>query len=103
MLITYEKVINAFNIAAFEGNDMTDKILVLFREQACGSKKDLMKKYDENVLDYILEHDSFYGLARTETKINPQEYLVYEDGKCIKRTLSTEKKVLKKNKHYKIV
>ena len=102
LLITYIKVINAFNVAAFEGNKILDKILVLFREQASGSKESLMKKYDEDVLDYILEHDSFYGLARTEEKINAKEYLVYEDGKCTKRTLSTGNKVLKKSKQYKI-
>lgn len=103
LLITYIKVINAFNVSAFEGNEMSDKILVLFREQASGSKEALMKKYDEDVLDYILKHDSFYGLARTEEKTSPKEYLVYEDGKCMKRTLSTGNKVLKKTKEYKIV
>ena len=102
LLITYKKVINAFNVSAFEGNEMSDKILVLFREQASGSKEDLMKKYDEDVLDYILKHDSFYGLARTEEKTSPKEYVVYEDGKCAKRTLSTENKVLKKQKNIKL-
>ena len=57
--IYYEKVINALNIAIFECSPIAERIIPLFRQKIKGSKEELIKEYDEEILDYILTHDDF--------------------------------------------
>lgn len=93
--ISFQKVKNAFTIAMFESNPLSLQILILFQNQVSGSKEDLMRKYDESVLDYILEHDDFdRHLEKKNETYQPGEYIVYEDGFYFKKVLvpSTKEK-----------
>ncbi len=85
--INYEDVVAALNIALFDGEDKTsNKIFPLFKEQIFGSKEQLLEKYPEWVLDYILENNDFEKyLAKVNHEELPSEteikdYIVFEDG-----------------------
>lgn len=87
-IVTYNKVINAFNIATFEKNPISDAILFLFRGQVKGKKEELTKLYGKEVIEYILENDDFEKyLKKVNGEYTPNEYLVYENQKFVKKVL----------------
>lgn len=98
--IDYKKVQNALNIAIFECSPIAERIIPLFRQKINGSKEELIKEYDEDVLGYILTHDDFESWISNEEK-EAEEYVVFEDGEYSKKVLSTGKKVLEKKNNTK--
>ena len=93
--VRYEKVVNALNVALYENNKISEKIMPLFQERVNGSKKELIKQYEEEVIDYILTHDNFYEWINRDEK-EPVEYIVFENGEYCKKKLSTGKVLEKK-------
>lgn len=93
--VYYTKVINSLNVAMFQDNPISERIIPLFKKKINGPKRDLMKEYDEEVLDYILTHDDFEAWIGEEKK-EPTEYFVFEDGEYSKKALVPAKKVLAK-------
>lgn len=86
--VNYDKVVNAFNIALFQDDPISKEIYPLFKQQVSGEKQTLIKKYDEKVINYILENNDFkYYLSLINGQYNPSEYVVYENGKCVKKKL----------------
>ena len=97
LIVSYEKVVNAFNIAIYENNAIAKEILPLFRNKVSGIKEKLQKEYGFEIIEYILNNDDFYYyLEVIEGKYNPQEYFVYENGIISKRILLEDLKILKK-------
>ena len=95
--MTYEKVINAFNISVFEDNPIQQKILPLFKGQVMGTKEDLVKEYDEDVIEYILEHTSFEDYLNGNNGVkNNTTYVVFENGEYTKKSLRKENEKVKK-------
>lgn len=94
--VYYEKVVNALNIALYENNDIADKIMPLFQTRLTGSKKELIKQYEEEVIDYILTHDNFYEWINKDER-ESVEYIVFENGEYSKKKLSTGKVLEKIN------
>lgn len=93
--VYYTKVINSLNVAMFQDNPISERIIPLFKKKINGPKRDLMKEYDEEVLDYVLTHDDFEAWISEEKK-EPTEYFVFEDGEYSKKALVPAKKVLAK-------
>lgn len=83
--ISYEKVVNAFNIAIYEDNaKMSNKIMPLFKGMYSGYKDELLEQglANENILDYILIHDDFYEyLEKKNGEYIEKNYLVYDEVK----------------------
>lgn len=81
--ISYEKIVNAFNVAVYEDNaKMSNKIMPLFKGMVSGDKKELLEQEQakENVLDYILINDNFYEyLEKQNGEQVIKNYLVYDD------------------------
>ncbi len=105
--IHYSDIVNALNIALFDGEDKTsNKIFPLFKERIFGSKKELLKKFPEWVLDYILENkdfekhlkkiDSIKELGSEEPIQEENAYVVYEDGEWSIKNLEEEYKRISK-------
>lgn len=88
--ISHEKIENAIAIAILENNKIVDKIIPLFSNNATGDKRQLLEEYEEDVLDYILEHGDFRAWSESANK-EIEQYVVFEDGKYSKKLLSTEK------------
>lgn len=100
LFIYYENIVNALNIAIYESCAIAERIIPLFRRKVHGSKEELLKEYDEVVLDYILTHDDFHEWIEPQEK-DPTEYIVFEDGEYSKKTLLTNNKVLDKKRKVK--
>ncbi|MBE6147662.1 MAG: hypothetical protein E7168_04945 [Firmicutes bacterium] len=78
--VKYSKVVNAFNLAVYTNNPIQEEILPLFKGEVSGERDELVEKYGETVIDYILEQPNFLDYV---LGINNQDksYVVYEDGK----------------------
>jgi len=88
-LVTYEKVVNAFNVAVFEDSPLAREILPLFQAQISGTVQKLSKAYNEDMLTYIVEHPSF----ETYLEIHNGTYeetpeIVYENGEYKEKKLA---------------
>lgn len=88
--VSYEKVVNAFNIAMFEENPIAPHIRPLFQGQVSGTVEQLSLMYPKELLTYILENPSFEAYLR---KFNgeyeePTVYTVYENGEFSQKQFS---------------
>lgn len=97
--VTYNKIVNAYNVATFEDNiKMANKILPLFKGRVSGSRNELGDICSLSVLDYILSNGDFKEYLNKKdgtVKNQVNEYLVYEDGEYLKKSLSLEKDKIK--------
>lgn len=95
-VVDYKKVVNAFNIAAFQADAISAEIYPLFCGQIQGNKEELIEQYDEKVLDYILENPSFdIYLEKKNGTYKDVIYTVYEDGEYSQKKLSKNKNLSK--------
>ena len=86
--IDYSKVVSAMNIAIFEGNPISEKLIVLFKNQVSGEAVDLERKYGVEVVKYIKENSDFdFYIGNVSGNYCPKEYLVYENGVLSKKTI----------------
>lgn len=93
LIVSYNKIINAFNIAIFENNPIVKSILPLFKNQISGKKDELIGTYSSEVIEYILNNDDFnYYIERLNRTYQPKEYIVYENGEFTKRILLNDVK-----------
>jgi len=96
--ITYKKIVDAFNITVFEDNPISKDIYPLFKQQISGDLKSLSEKYDENLINYILNNNDFeYYLSIVSGKYEPKEYKVFENGDFVVKKLPrmvNEKKLI---------
>lgn len=86
LLITYDNIVNALNIAMFEDNEIVKDILPLFKNREQGFYDELSKKYDDSVLKYIMNNRSFgryLSKIDGKTEYKPSMY-GYENGKIIR-------------------
>lgn len=95
--VSYEKVVSALDIAIFEDKcKLVNKIMPLFKGRVSGFKSELIGKYDEAVLDYILNNPD-YKMYLEKMDYECKEFIVYEDGFYSKKTLGkTNNKVMQK-------
>lgn len=97
--IDFKKVTDAFNIATLEDNDkMVDLLLPLFKNRENGTFEELEKRYSEELLNYILEHDSLKEYLNEMDGIESsreKEYIIFENGEYSKRVLKNKTKKLK--------
>lgn len=100
-VVTYKKVVDAYNVAVFEDNKiMEKKILPYFKNKICGDRWSLQTKENGDVLDYILKNGNFEKyLDALDDKIQNKEYLVYEDGEYTRKTLGPNFRVVKQKNH----
>lgn len=99
MNIYYVQIIEALKISIFENNEIFNKIIPMFRDQVQGSKEELSKKKDKNILDYISKNDNFeeFLSKQDEDYKEPNvEFTVYENGEFSNKILTNNDKVLKK-------
>jgi len=96
--IDFEKITNAFNIAVFENNPIAKEILPLFQGREIGKKEELMQRYSEEAINFILENDDFETyLQKIDGKYKIKKYVVYEDGEfCKKDLMNKEQQKVKK-------
>lgn len=96
--IYYKDVVHALNIAMFEDNcKISNKISILFRDQARGTKQDLYEQYNPEIVDYIKEHNDFNTyLLKFNGEYRPRKYFVYENNDIIQRKLYEKEKTLVK-------
>lgn len=81
--VLYEKVVNAFNIAVFDGNAISQQLLPLFRNQISGYRSELIDEYSEETIDYILSNSNFdEHLEKLEEGYvyTPKDYVIYENN-----------------------
>lgn len=91
------KVRNALMISMYEDCSISKEILQIFKNQDFGTKEQLLEKYNDYVLDYILENSDFdYYLELKNGTYKPSEHFVYENGKFYKKLLVNKNKQLKK-------
>lgn len=91
--VSYDKVVNAFNIAMFEDSPYAKEILPLFQNQISGNIDELVKKYNNNTLTYILKNSSFETyLEHLNKTYEEKDYIVYENGKFSTKKLISSKK-----------
>ena len=94
--VSYDKVVNALNIAMFQDDcKMSNKIYELFRQRTSGFKDDLEQLgYCSKVIDYILNNNNFMVyLEKSTSEYVPSSYVVYEEKKFNKRPLVEKRKV----------
>lgn len=111
LLIAYEDITNALNIAIFENNEIYNEIIPLFRNREQDYYDELSKKYSEDVLNFVINNRNFGRYlskedGEHETKV---QMYAYEDDKItligkeivptdsLEESHTTKKKV--KNKH----
>lgn len=98
--IDFKKVTDAFNIATLEDNDkMVALLLPLFKNRENGTFDELKKRYSEEVLNYILSHDSLEEYLNETDGIEnsrDKEYIIFENGEYSKGVLKNKAKVLKR-------
>ena len=78
--ITYDKVINAFNVSVYkEDIKMSNRLMHLFKGRVEGMRAE--RSYiDSNVLDYITENGNFKSfLAKEDGVVENKKQLVYDD------------------------
>lgn len=93
LYVYYEDIINAFNIAAFENNQIMHLLLGMLRKRVEGNALELSKKYGNEVIEYISNNKDFkVYLEKLDGTYKPKEYIVYEEGEFSKRTLATKEK-----------
>lgn len=86
--INYEDIVNAFNIAAFEGSSLLSDIYKMFLNQEFGLIEDLTKKYGEEVVSYVLINNDFDMYMKKLNGIySPEQFYTYENDKIVKRNL----------------
>lgn len=99
LIVDYDKVVSAFNIAVFQNNEIARKILPLFQnpnELELENKK-LVEKYGKEVIDFILENNDFsHYLIKLDENASPTKYIVYEDDKFSRKSLVEKNKQLLK-------
>lgn len=97
LYISYEKVVNALNIAMFENDcKISNKILPLFKEQISGIKDELETYCSRNVIEYILKNNDFKTyIEKYNGEYKPDEYIVYEEGEIFRKDLVNSKNKLK--------
>lgn len=99
LYIDYDKIVNAFSIATYGKNEqMAMQLYPLIIKKVNGHYDDLKEHYSEDVLNYILEHDSFQEYLRKLDSKEDRQYLVYEEGYCYLDNVVTSK-TLKKSIH----
>lgn len=103
--VTYEKVVNSFNIAIFESNPISEKILPLFKKQISGTRNKLLENYDVETIDYILSNPNFCTYldkinGEYEADSEQNECVVYENDKCSIQNFNDEKSSKMKTKKH---
>lgn len=101
-IITIENIENALLIAFYDGYEkMINKIGNMFHRKEIGTKEELLTDRNEKVLDYILSNTDINKHLKEveetegqEILEEPTEYLVYEDGTYIRKTLVEQPKIL---------
>lgn len=85
--ISYHDVVDAFNISVYEDDiKMSNKLMRPFSDRACGTVDMLVERYDEKVVNYIVEHRDFDSyLAQLDGKDTD---LVYENFNISERQRS---------------
>lgn len=94
--ITYDKVINAFNISVYKDDiKMSNKLMHLFRERIEGTSEEL-SYINPNILNYIKENSDFKSFIAKEDGIDEKrKYLIYND---IDNSISEKSIFLEKQK-----
>lgn len=83
--VSYEKVVNAFNIAIYEDDFIFDQIYPLFKNQISGKRDELITKYGKDTIDYILSNPNFQEYLDKKNEYyafsiqNSKNYIVYEN------------------------
>lgn len=99
LYIDYDKIVNAFSIATYGKNEqMAMQLYPLIIKKINGLYDDLKEHYPEDVLNYILEHDSFQEYLQKLDSKEGRQYFVYEEGNCNLDNVVTSK-TLKKSIH----
>lgn len=94
-IITYDKVVNAFNIVVYDGNPIYKQLLPLFKTGINVNYNELLKKYDSTVLDYILDNSDFDLYLLRNGDYDSISYVVYEDEQYSTCNFTLEKKAKK--------
>ena len=79
LYISIEKIEQSILIAIIENNRIVSRIIQLFNDKAVGYKNELLESYEEEVLEYILEHDNYENWLGYNSKENKQS-IVFENG-----------------------
>lgn len=91
--ISHYEVMCAMNVAIFESNPISEKLIVLFKNQVSGDPKDLEQKYGAEVVEYIKENNDFNFYYRKITgKYYPRDYFVYENGQLSRKKIAEVQK-----------
>ena len=79
-MITYDKVINAFNVSVYkEDIKMSNKLMHLFKGRVEGMRDEL-SYIDTSILDYITENGDYKSfLAKEDGVVENKKQLVYDD------------------------
>lgn len=97
--ISYDKVVNAFNISIYSSDlEMSELIYPLFINKVEGTYQMLSNQYDLNAIDYIIDNPSFknYLKDKRDTLEYTTCHVVYEDKVCLLRKLESKNKTLVK-------
>lgn len=95
LVVDYTKVVNAFNIAVFQNNEIAIEILSLFQNPKELNQKtsSLERKYGKETIHFILENNSFEDYLKSLAKEEPKKYFVYEDNQFYYKELKEKGKV----------
>ncbi len=97
--ITYLKIVSAYDSAVLEDNSkMANKILPLFKTTDDEKRNEMIKRYDEDVKDYILANSNFFDFMNGKNKDKNATYYVYSEGNISKLNTDSEEKVLVKKR-----
>lgn len=104
--VSYEKVVNAFNIAIYEDDFIFDQIYPLFKNQISGKRDELITKYGKDTIDYILSNPNFQEYLDKKNEYyafsiqNSKNYIVYENDeyKVKKLASNTSNQIIKVKK-----
>lgn len=79
-MITYDKVISAFNVSVYkEDIKMSNKLMHLFKGRVEGMRDEL-SYIDTSILDYITENGDYKSfLAKEDGVVENKKQLVYDD------------------------
>lgn len=99
LYIKFDDVVNAYNIAVYEGNLIANELLPLFRENVSGYKEELINKYNEIIVDYIVNNFDFKKLVDKQKKdYKEQKMVVFENDHYEYKVLTSEEKRVRKIK-----
>ena len=88
LVVDISKITNALCISNYENNPILNELISLIRNQVYGNKEVLLKEYNENVINYILNNDDFnYYIKNLKGNYKSKFYIVYENGECVERKL----------------